>query len=253
MIGIGEKGCADLKFIARSRGGHASIPEKGSPLVRLGAFMREADRQRIFPAELSPAICEMLRRFSPTMGAAGKLLARPEKNKAVLKKLIPALSAKAAALLRTTIAFTMAGGSDGTNVIPAEAWVVGNLRWSHHQGREASFAAVGRLAEKYDLEMEILEAGTESGLTDHHGTAFQLAERAVRAIFPGVIPAPYLMTGASDARFFDRICGQCIRFLPFQIDDAQLDSIHGEDENIDLKALVPAVRYYRYLLKEVLE
>ena len=251
MIGVGEKGCADLKFIARSRGGHASVPEKGSPLVRLGAFMREADRQKIFPVELSPAICEMLRRFSPTMGAAGKLLARPERNRALLKKLIPALSGKAAALLRTTIAFTMAGGSDGTNVIPAQAWIVGNMRYSHHQGQEASFEAVRKLAEKYDLEMEILDPGTPSRLADYNGTAFRLAEQAVHAVFPGVIPAPYLMTGASDARFFDRVCDQCIRFLPFQIDNAQLDSIHGRDENIDLKALVPAVRYYRYLMEEV--
>ncbi|MCR5577385.1 MAG: M20/M25/M40 family metallo-hydrolase [Oscillospiraceae bacterium] len=251
MIGIGEKGCADLKFIARSRGGHASIPEKDSPLVRLGKFMADADRQRIFTVEISPAICEMLRRFSRTMGAAGKLLARPERNKAVLKKLIPALSGKAAALLRTTIAFTMAGGSDGTNVIPTEAWVVGNMRYSHHQGMEASFDAVRKLAEKYNVELEILDPGTPSRLADHHGTAFRLSEKAVQAIFPGVIPVPYLMTGASDARFFDRVCDQCIRFLPFQINDQQLGSIHGEDENVDLTALVPAVSYYRYLMKEV--
>ena len=251
MIGVGEKGCADLKFVARSGGGHASVPEKDSPLVRLGKFMAEADRHRIFPAEVSPVICETLRRLSQTMGAAGKLLARPERNRTVLKKLIPALSGKAAALLRTTIAFTMAGGSECTNVIPAEAWVVGNMRYSHHQGQEGSFAAVRKLAEKYGLETEVLDPGTPSRVTDFHERAFRLAEKAVQAVFPGVIPVPFIMTGASDARFFDRVCGQCIRFLPFQIDGQQLDSIHGKDENIDLEALVPAVWYYRYLIKEV--
>lgn len=58
------------------------------------------------------------------------------------------------------------------------------------------------------------------------------------------------MTGASDARFFDRVCEQCIRFLPFPIDDQQLQSIHGKDENVDLSTLAPAVLYYRYLMRE---
>ena len=59
------------------------------------------------------------------------------------------------------------------------------------------------------------------------------------------------MTGASDARFFDRVCDQCIRFLPFEIDGRQMDSIHGIDENLDLSTLEPAVRYYRFMMKEV--
>ena len=48
MIGVGEKGCADLKFIARSAGGHASTPGKNTPLVRLGQFMAEVEKKNLF-------------------------------------------------------------------------------------------------------------------------------------------------------------------------------------------------------------
>ncbi len=251
MIGVGEKGCADLRFVARSDGGHASVPEKNSPLVRLGKFMAEADKNRIFPNEMNPAVCEMFRRFAPCMGAAGKLLAHPEKHRALLSRLIPAISGKAAALLRTTLAFTMAQGSHGPNVIPAEAWVGGNMRYSHHQGQQGSFEAIRKLAAKYDIEMVVDDPGVPSALTDYRGGAFRLTEKAVREIFPDVVPVPYIMTGASDSRFFDRICGQCIRFLPFRISARQLDSIHGRNENLDLKTLAPAVAWYRYIMKEV--
>lgn len=227
------------------------MPEKNSPLVRLGKFMAEADRSRIFPNEMNPAICEMFRRFAPYMGTAGKLLSAPEKHKAALSRLIPAISSKASALLRTTLAFTMAQGSGAPNVIPSEAWVVGNMRYSHHQGQQASFEAIRKLAAKYDVEMEVQDPGVPSRLTDYNGKAFRLVEKALGDVFPRVIPAPYIMTGASDSRFFDRVCDQCIRFLPFQISDQQLDSIHGLNENLDLKTLVPAVQYYRYLMKEV--
>lgn len=251
MIGVGEKGCADLKFIARSGGGHASTPGKNTPLVRLGKFMAAAEKDSLFRTELSPTISEMFRRFAPTMGAVGRILGKPEKNAALIRQIVPRTSAAAAALFRSTVAFTMAQGSGGLNVIPQEAWVTGNLRYSHHQGREDSFAAIQKLAKKFDLEMEVLSAGVESRLTDFNGEAFRITEEAVRAVFPDVEPVPYIMTGASDSRFFDRVSDQCIRFIPFQIDHEQMDSVHGINENLDIKTLEPAVSYYRYLIREV--
>lgn len=251
MIGVGEKGCADLKFTARSRGGHASVPPKDSPLVRLGKFMAEADRQQVFEARIDPALCEMFRAFAPTVrGRQADIMARPERFSLVLTQALLRSSPSTAALLRTTVAFTMAGGSDGANVLPAEAWVVANMRYSHHQGQQGSFDAIRKLAEKYDLEMEILDPGNPSRITDYTLDGYALVSRAVKAVFPDVIPAPYLLTGASDARFFDRVCDQCLRFLPFFADDEQLATIHGTDENVRLDSLAPAVRFYRYMMTE---
>ena len=251
MIGVGEKGCADLRFVAYSKGGHASIPGKDTPLVRLGKFMAAVEKSSIFTTEIAPAICEMFRRFAPYMDKAGIVMQQPEKFAPLLKRVVPSISDTAAALLRTTIAFTMAQGSEGLNVLPQKAWVTGNMRFSHHQGQERSFKAIEKLAKKYDIEMEIIEPGFPSRITDHNCEAFRLTERAVQAIFPDVKTAPYLMTGASDSRFFDPVCDQCIRFLPFLIDDQQMGSIHGLDENVDLDTLAPAVDWYRYMMKEV--
>ena len=64
-------------------------------------------------------------------------------------------------------------------------------------------------------------------------------------------PVPYVMTGASDSRFLDRVCDQCVRFLPYKIDEQQLASIHGLDENVDIVSLPLAVDYYKYLMQEV--
>ena len=43
MIGVGEKSVVTMKFTARSSGGHASTPEKNTPLARLGKFMAYVD------------------------------------------------------------------------------------------------------------------------------------------------------------------------------------------------------------------
>lgn len=250
MVGVGEKGCADLKFVARSTGGHASAPPKDTPLVRLGKFMSFVDRNEIFDVELSPVICEMLRRVSHSMeGPTAKAMASPEKLAPIIKKVMSKSSPVAAALTKTTIAFTRAQGSAGNNVIPEEAYVVGNLRFSHHQGRESSFEAIKKVASRYDIEMEVMDPGIESPLSEWNGKAFLLVEEAVSQIFPGVKAAPYIMTGGSDARYMRIISDNCIRFAPFHITGEQLSSIHGINENVDIDALEPAVDFYKYIIK----
>lgn len=252
MIGLGEKGCADLKFVARSSGGHASTPGKDTPLVRLGKFMAAVEREDLFQADMHPVIQEMLRRISATMSQPMKfILGHPAWFKKWLLKLMPEVSATAGAMLKTTLAFTMAKGSEGSNVLPQEAWVVGNMRYSHHQGGQGSIAAVGKLAEKFDIETVVLDPGFASVMSDYRSEGFRMVEKAVAAVFPGVIPSPYLMTGASDSRFMGRICDTCIRFAPIYATEKQMDGIHGIDENIYLSVLAPAVDFYKYILTEV--
>ena len=252
MVGLGEKGCVDLKFIARSDGGHASTPERDTPLVRLGKFMAEVDRGRIFPAQLSPTVCAMFREISKSMSGYMKLaLGHPKLFAPLLVRVIPSVSNVAAAMLKTTVAFTMASGSEGANVLPQEAWVMGNMRYSHHQGERASVDAITKLAAKYDIETQVLDPGFDSPLSSHQSEAFALVERAVAKVFPGVRTSPYVMTGASDCRYMSRISENCLRFAPFLIDGKQMDSIHGINENLKLSALAPAVDFYRYILTEV--
>jgi len=251
MIGVGEKGCADLKFIARSKGGHASTPGRNTPLVRLGKFMAEAEKGKVFSAEISTTVATMFSRVSATMqGTMKVLLGNAALFKPLLVRVMPLVSGEANAMLKTTLAFTMASGSQGTNVLPQEAWVIGNMRYSHHQGGKASIEAITKLAEKYELETVIMDPGFDSPLTDCEGEAFRLLERAVDKVFPGTRTSPYVMTGASDCRYLSRVCENCLRFTPFLIDQEQMESIHGLNENVDLSALAPAVDFYRYVISE---
>ena len=252
MVGVGEKGCMDLQFIARSAGGHASTPEKDTPLVRLGKFMAAVEKKRLFKTYLSPTVCEMLSRIGGSMrGVSGFIFRHAKRFKSLLAKLIPSVSSAAGAMLKTTIAFTMASGSEGANVLPQEAWVVGNLRYSHHQGGEDSLRAVQKLAAKYGIETVIIEDGFSSPISDYRSEAFAFIERAIGQIFPTVITTPYVTMSASDCRYMSRVSENCFRFTPFVIDDEQFDSIHGINENVALSALAPAVDFYRYIMKEV--
>jgi carboxypeptidase PM20D1 len=251
MIGVGEKGYADLKFTARSLGGHASTPPKNSPLVRLGKFMAEADRGRVFETKISPTVCATLKSLSSSMrGPVKLLLGHPKLFSPLLCRVMPSVSGAAGAMLKTTLAFTMAQGSGGRNVLPEEAYVIGNMRYSHHQGGDDSIAAITKLAAKYGIETEVIQRGFESGIADHNGKAFALVAEAVNVIFEGNIStAPYVMNAASDSSFMSRVSDDCLRFAPFAITQAQLASVHAIDENVDVETLAPAVDLYKYVIQ----
>ena len=249
VVGVGEKGCCDIKFIARSNGGHASMPPKNTPLVRLGKFMAEVEKKDVFEKKLNETTRELFRRIGPSMGAIGFVLKHNGIFGGLIKKVMPSVSSSAGAMLSTTLAFTRAAGSNGNNVLPQEAYVIGNMRFSHHEGRDKSIAKLKPIADKYGIEIEILDPGFTSGIGDYNGNAFKLIESAVKEVFPNVdMTVPYIMTGASDARYYDRVCDQCMRIAPFEIDDDQLAGMHGLNENINVSSIEPAVKFYKYLM-----
>ena len=251
MVGVGEKGYADLKFTARSSGGHASTPGKDTPLVRLGKFMAAADKKNVFKVKMSPTVRATLSSLSEGMSGPLKLvLGHPKLFSPLLCRVMPSISGTAGAMLKTTLAFTMAHGSNGTNVLPEEAYVIGNMRYSHHEGGKASIEAIAALAKKYGIETEILHGGFDSPLSDHNSSAFAHIKAAVDRSFDSVKTAPYIMNAASDSRFMSRVCDNCFRFAPFSINQTQLASVHGIDENLDISTLAPAVDFYRYIITE---
>ena len=251
MVGVGEKGYTDLKFTARSQGGHASTPPKNSPLVRLGKFMAAAEKSSVFKVRMSPAVAATLKTLSGGMtGPLKFILGHPKFFSPLLCRVMPSTSATAGAMLKTTLAFTMAQGSGAPNVLPEEAHVIANMRYSHHQGGRASVEAITKLAKKHGVETEVIMSGFDSSLSDHEGSAFKLVREAVDVTFEGKVKtSPYVMNAASDSRFMSRVCDSCLRFAPFRIDQSQLASVHAIDENLDVCTLAPAVDFYKYLIE----
>lgn len=252
VVGLGEKCTVDLRFIARSTGGHASTPGKNTPLVRLGKFMAEVDSKDLFKKSLSPVIKNMFKDMAPTVkGPLGFAFAHPTFFGPILKGVMPKVSPAAKALLETTIAFTMAKGSDGDNVLPQEAYVIANMRTSHHEGLKHSIEAVKKIADKYGLETEVMGEPFESPLSDVNSEQYKMLKEVIKESFPNVIPTTYIMNGASDSKYFSRVSDNVFRFAPFTIDGQQLSSIHGLDENVNIDTLEPAVNFYRNLIKEL--
>lgn len=250
MVGVFEKGKADVRLTARSNGGHSAAPPKHTPVEQLAAFITDIERHRPFRRKFLPEVSAMFRQLAPYAPFGLKLvmgnlwLFGP-----LMKPILGSISAQAGAMLQTTIAFTMLSGADACNVLPQEATLGVNLRFIPHQGMEESLSILRRLAEKHGLEMEVISSNDYSQPVDIKGKAFTRVERVIGETFPGLAVSPYVMTGATDAHFYQEICPSCIRFAPVIYGPEQMKGMHGLNENIEHNCLPGAVDFYKNLIR----
>lgn len=250
MVGVFEKGKADVLFTAKSNGGHASAPAKNSPIARLSAFVNEIEKKTPFKREFLPEVTAMFERLAPYGPFYLKLimgnlwLFGP-----ILKPVLGMISPQAGAMLQTTIAFTVQSGSDAYNVIPQEATLGANMRFIPHQGEKESLEIMKKLADKHDIEMKVIHSNDYSNSVDINGEAFKLVEKTIGETFPGLPVSPYVMTGATDAHFYEEICKSCVRFAPIIYGPEQMKGMHGLNENVEYNCLPGAVKFYKNLIK----
>lgn len=250
MIGIFEKGKADVKFTAKSNGGHASAPPRNTPITQLAEFITHVQKYSPFRRKFIPEVSAMFSALAPYADFGLRLIMGNLWLFAPLMKLVlPVFSAQADAMLKTTIAFTMQSGSDACNVLPQEANVCANMRFIPHQGEKQSLEIISKVALKYGISTEVLSSSDYSHTVDINSTAFRIVEKAISNCFPGLASSPYVMTGATDAHFYEEICDSCIRFAPVIYGPEQMKGMHGLNENIEIDCLPGAVDFYKMLIK----
>ena len=83
---------------------------------------------------------------------------------------------------------------------------------------------------------------------DIHGEGFRTVENVIARTFPGVPVCPYVMTGATDARNYERIAENVVRFAPVIYGPEQMQGMHGVNENIEYNCLPGCVDFYKNLI-----
>jgi Acetylornithine deacetylase/Succinyl-diaminopimelate desuccinylase and related deacylases len=250
MLGVMEKGYANVRFTAKSKGGHASAPPKNSPITRLSAFVNHMEKNSPFTAKYSSVVKSTFKTLAPHMAQPYKLIfGNLWLFGGLLKAVMPAVSAQGAAMLKTTCAFTMMQGSDAPNVLPETASITANLRFSSHQPMAESLDLTKKAAALFGLDMQVLYAHDCSPETQTDSAGYHYIDGLCKKVFPDAPAAPYLMVGGTDSRFMTRVCTDVVRFAPFEANAQQLGAVHGLDENISIKAMEKAVAFYQEVIK----
>lgn len=251
LLGVLEKGYVDLLVRAKSRGGHSSTPPKNSPLARLARFIVFLERRNPMRMKMVPEVENLFRTAAPSMSFGYRFLFgnlwlfRP-----LVTWLLPRINAYGRALMSTTIAFTRCSGSEANNVIPSEATLTVNLRPHPVQDKDESIALLRKIAAKFDLEIDVIDARPSNPALDAKTPAFEKLVRQIKEYFPDVLVSPYVILGGTDCRHYAAISEAPVRFSPMRLANADLKKMHGLNESVPLSALAETVGFYRKLIRE---
>ncbi|MCR5151146.1 MAG: M20/M25/M40 family metallo-hydrolase [Clostridiales bacterium] len=248
--GITEKGSTNIKFIARSKGGHSSTPPKNTPITRLSKFVVDVEKRNPFKSAMTMPVKEMFGHIAPYLSFPLRLvLGNLWLFKPLLVWLVPKVSGQAGAFFVTTRVFTMSGASKAPNVIPDEAYVILNIRPALQQSADECIDILTKKAKKYDLEVEVLHKTSASEVTDPNSDEFKYLEKCVNDVYPQVCFTPLYCTGGTDCRKYTPVSDNCIRFCPIRMDADQLAAMHAANENISTDAVAQGVKFYKYFIK----
>ncbi|ATQ41302.1 M20 family peptidase [Caulobacter mirabilis] len=248
VVGLGEKGYATLKIVAKASGGHSSAPPKETGVETLSKAIL-AITGSPFPLEFKGPGADMIRAIAPETGLMTRVVVANTWLFGGLLKSQLAKSPASAATLHTTIAPTMLKGSPKENVLPqdATAWI--NYRIAPGQTR-ADVMARAKAATKglaVDLSWEAPGGNDPSPVSSTSSEGWKLL--AALASDGGKTPvAPGLVTAGTDSRYMTGVAKDVYRFAPMHASIAEFGMIHGTNEHMSLENLRRMTDFYTRLI-----
>lgn len=250
LIGIAEKGYLSVVLKVSATPGHSSMPppQGSSAIAMMSAALGRLEDDQL-PGGIRGVAREMFDTVAPEMSGFGRIALS---NLWLFGPLVQAQLEKGAstnAMLRTTTALTMVHAGNKDNVLPGLAEATANFRLLPGDTRAGVMAHVRSAAPPERFELLALPGASEpSPVSPTDSASYQLINRTVRELFPGVIVAPGLMIGATDSRHFQNISDHIYRFSPVRAKPEDLPRFHGTNERIASANLAELIRFYQRLL-----
>jgi acetylornithine deacetylase/succinyl-diaminopimelate desuccinylase-like protein len=233
-VDVGEKIPYWLHVVAHGRPGHGSRPIPDSAPNRL---VRALDRILAYrtPYKLLPVVEESLREMAP--------YETPERAKK-FRSLRQALQDPAFQqqidhdeslnfLVRNTISLTMMGGSEQTNVIPAEAWANLDVRLLPGEDGQRFLETIRRVVNDPEVTVEPVPGRfREANYSPTNTALYEAIRRVSGQYFRGVPVVPRLTSGYTENQRYRPLGINAYGFTPYTATDAEGSSEHGNDERI---------------------
>lgn len=251
MIGISERGGANLRIHAVGMPGHSSMP----PSETAVSLVAEAvDRIHDMPIEQrlegGPAL-GMMRALAPELSLTNRMAVSNEWLFAPLLRERMEGNPAARALLGTTLAPTVIEGGSRPNVLPGEAnaWI--NFR-IHPRDSAADLLRTAR-QQVADLDGVTVEwDGTPreaSPISSTTSSSYALIAALSTAMLPDAPVAPGLVLAGTDSRHYQGVAENVYRFQPILLTAEDLEMPHGLNERLSVENFDRMIRFYIGLME----
>ncbi|GAA4710719.1 M20/M25/M40 family metallo-hydrolase [Phytohabitans rumicis] len=235
LIETAEKGINWLRLHARGRPGHGSMVHDDNAVTALAEAVARVGRHR-FPVVVTPTVRAFLEEVSEALG----IELDPDDPEAAIGKL-GTIANIIGATVRNTANPTRLDAGYKDNVIPSRASATIDCRTL--PGQADLF--LEQLREVIGPDVEIEHVQRQPALeTTFDGALVDAMAAALRAEDPAARPVPYMLSGGTDAKAFNRLGIRCFGFAPLQLPpDLNFSALfHGIDERVPVEGLQFGVR-----------
>ncbi|MCZ6503731.1 MAG: M20 family peptidase [Gammaproteobacteria bacterium] len=249
-INVAEKGSVTLQIVAKSAGGHSSMPPKQTAVGILANAIIKLEQNPI-PGGLEGLSLQMFDTISRYMPFVPRVFFA---NRWLFAGVLDdRLSAQGTtnAMLRTTTAPTMLSASVKTNVLPIEAIAVVNFRIHPRDSVGDIINHVKRTVESENVEVRIPPGSgrAASEVSDWNSWGYKVIADSVSQVYGEIVITPGLMIAGSDSRHYGKVADNAYRFNPLTVTSDDLTGFHGTNEKISVGNLASGIRTYIQIIR----
>ena len=241
LIETAEKGLTWLRLKAKGRPGHGSMIHDDNAVTALAEAVARVGRHK-FPVVVTDTVRAFLTELSDVLG----IELDPDQPELAIAKL-SGIAPIIGSTIRNTANPTRLAAGYKENVIPSRATATIDCRTL--PGQHEAFLDQLREVVGPDLEFEIVQRQPPLE-TSFDGALVDAMSAALRAEDPGARPVPYMLSGGTDAKLFNRLGIRCFGFAPLRLPaDLNFAALfHGIDERVPVEGLQFGVRVLDRLL-----
>ncbi len=244
LIEAAEKGMAWMRLTATGHAGHGSMRHPDNAVTALAAAVARIGAHQ-WPVRLTPSMQVLL----ASVGELAGMEASPDNAERLVEE-FGAAARMLGAVIKHTTNPTMLSAGYKVNVVPGEATAHVDGRFL--PGYEDEFFAT--LAELVGDDVRIDYLSRQSGLeTTFDGDLVEAMTASLLAEDPEAVVAPYLMSGGTDAKHWNKLGIRCFGFAPLRLPgDLDFTALfHGVDERVPTDALQFGARVFDRFLDRV--
>ena len=247
LINVAEKGYLTLTLVATGEGGHSSTPPAVSTIGRLSTALSRIE-QNPFPTRLVGPVQAMLEAIGPHASQPSRFIFSQLWLTGGVVKYQMSQDRLGNAFVRTTTALTMFNGGVKENVVPQRAEAKVNFRLLPGDTPEHVLAKIVEIVDDDTIEISYQEWDDVPPVADYSGSGFAVIKEAASAVYPNVVVAPALLSGATDTRHYLDLVDNIYRFRGVMMSSSQVKGVHGTNEYIGVESFEKSIEVARQMM-----
>ncbi len=249
VVGIAEKGFANIELSVQTQGGHSSSPPSHTAVGILSAAIHKLESNP-YPLRISAPSAATFEYLAPEMPGVMRLVFANRWLFGGLIKNQLAQAPRTNAEIRTTMAATIFEAGTKENILPSSARAVLNWRILPGDSTAGVMEHVRQTIDDPQVTIRLLEDRSEpSSVSDIDSASFDVLQQTIHQIFPDVVVLPTLTVGTSDARHYGALTRHIYRFAPIVAGPEDANRAHGTDERLSVENYGLFAQFYVQLIR----